>query len=91
MRSTRRSREHECRPWLADGDRRFGRRCEVVLDEAGAEIRKLQRGLTKICAWTKRIEVDGRWISVDDFLREYLGLHLTHGISIEGARLFKEE
>lgn len=64
---------------------------ERRLTEATAEIKKLQSGLIKVCAWTKRIEVEGRWISVDDFLRDHLGLNLTHGISIEGARLFKEE
>lgn len=64
---------------------------EKRLDEAAAEIRKLQRNLIKICAWTKRIQVEGRWISVDDFLRDHLRLNLTHGISIEGARMLKEE
>ena len=64
---------------------------EQRLYEAAAEIKKLRQSLIKICAWTKRIEVNGRWISVDDFLKDHLGLKLTHGISIEGARLFKEE
>ena len=64
---------------------------ERRLDEATTEIKKLQRSLIKVCAWTKRIEVDGRWISVDEFLRDHLRLKLTHGISIEGARLLKEE
>ena len=63
---------------------------ERRLDQATAEIAKLQRSLLKICAWTKRIEVDGRWMSVDEFLRDHLRLRLTHGISIEGARLFKD-
>ncbi|MDQ6939589.1 MAG: PAS domain S-box protein [Verrucomicrobiota bacterium] len=64
---------------------------EQRLYEAAAEIKKLRQSLIKVCAWTKRIEVDGRWISVDDFLKDHLGLKLTHGISIEGARLLKEE
>ncbi len=64
---------------------------EQRLYEAAAEIKRLRKSLIKVCAWTKRIEVDGRWISVDDFLKDHLGLKLTHGISIEGARLFKEE
>ncbi len=64
---------------------------EKRLDEATAEIRKLQRNLIKICAWTKRIQVEGRWISIDDFLRDHLRLKLTHGISIEGARMLREE
>jgi PAS domain S-box-containing protein len=63
---------------------------ERRLGEAAAAIERLQKDLIKVCAWTKRIEVDGRWISVDDFLRDHLRLQLTHGISIEGARLFKE-
>jgi PAS domain S-box-containing protein len=63
---------------------------ERRLGEAAAEIKRLQHSLIKVCAWTKRIEVDGRWITVDDFLKDHLRLQLTHGISIEGARLFKE-
>ena len=61
------------------------------LDLAAERIRILQRSLIKVCAWTKRIELNGRWISVDEFLRDHLRLNLTHGISIEGARLLKEE
>ncbi len=61
------------------------------LDEATAEIQKLQGGLLKICAWTKRVYVDGQWISVDEFLRDRLRLKLTHGMSVEGGRLFKEQ
>ena len=61
------------------------------LDEAAAQIEELRNGLLKICAWTKRIEIDGRWISVDEFLSDHLHLKLTHGMSLEGARLFQSE
>ena len=61
------------------------------LDEAAAQIEELRNGLLKICAWTKRIEIDGRWISVDEFLSDHLHLKLTHGMSLEGARLFQNE
>lgn len=64
---------------------------ERRLDEASALIKKLQQDLIKVCAWTKRVQVEGRWIPVDEFLRDHLRLNLTHGISIEGARLFKDE
>ena len=64
---------------------------ERQLSEAAAEIEALRNGLLKICAWTKRIEIDGRWISVDEFLSDHLHLKLTHGMSLEGARLFKKE
>ena len=52
-----------------------------------AEIEKLRSGLLKICAWTKQIEVDGRWVPIDEFLRDFLQLRLTHGISETGIAL----
>ena len=61
------------------------------LARADAEIRRLRRGLLKVCAWTKRIEVDGRWISIEDFLSHYLELQLTHGMSEEAVRLFGKQ
>jgi PAS domain S-box-containing protein len=64
---------------------------ERQLGEASAEIAKLRKGLLKICAWTKRIEIDGHWIPVDEFLSGHLHLKLTHGMSVEGARLFQKE
>lgn len=64
---------------------------ERQLEAASAEIAKLRKGLLKICAWTKRIEIDGRWIPVDEFLSDHLHLKLTHGMSVEGARLFQKE
>lgn len=33
-----------------------------------------------ICAWTKRIRVDGEWISFEEFLSNQLGKKVTHGI-----------
>lgn len=64
---------------------------EQQLSAATAEIEKLRSGLLKICAWTKRIQIDDRWISVDEFLHDHLHLNLTHGMSVEGARIFKQE
>lgn len=45
------------------------------------EIEELRAGLLTICAWTKRIQHHGRWMSVDEFLSQHLHLKLTHGIS----------
>jgi PAS domain S-box-containing protein len=64
---------------------------EAPLSEAAVRIEELRNGLLKICAWTKRIQIEGRWISVDEFLREHLHLNLTHGMSVEGGRIFKGE
>lgn len=42
----------------------------------------------RVCAWTKKIYHEGRWISFDEFLIERLGFTITHGISPEAeARL----
>jgi PAS domain S-box-containing protein len=62
---------------------------EPQLSEAAARMEELRNGLLKICAWTKRIQIEGRWISVDEFLRDHLHLNLTHGMSVEGGRIFK--
>ena len=61
---------------------------EEKLAAADDEIRRLRKGLLKVCAWTKSIEVDGKWISIDDFLSHYLQLRLTHGMSEEAERNF---
>lgn len=61
---------------------------EQQLHAAAAEIERLRQGMIKICTWTKRIEVDGQWLTVDDFLSRYLHLNLTQTMSDEAVRLF---
>jgi PAS domain S-box-containing protein len=87
-------RDEEARPrfFIAQiQDIRERKENERQLSESAAEIEKLRNGLLKICAWTKRIEIDGRWIPVDEFLSNHLHLKLSHGMSAEGARLFRKE
>jgi PAS domain S-box-containing protein len=67
------------------------RESEQQLSAAAKEIQELRKQLVKVCAWTKRIQINDRWISVDEFLRNHLHLNLTHGMSIEGARLFNPD
>jgi len=61
---------------------------EAKLHAATAEIRQLREGLLKVCAWTKRIEVQGRWLPIEEFLTQHLHLRLTHGMSEEAVKLF---
>lgn len=61
---------------------------EQQLAKAVAEIKRLQEGLLKVCTWTKRIRIDDRWISLDEFLTEHLHLKLTPGTSVRGGRMF---
>ena len=64
---------------------------EQELAAAAAKIQKLQESLLKICTWTKRIEMDGKWISVDQFLSEHLNLKLTPATSVQGGLKIEPE
>ena len=58
---------------------------EQKLAKATAEIKRLQQRLLKICTWTKRIQVDGKWIPIDEFLTRNLHLKLTPGTSVQSG------
>ena len=64
---------------------------EERLAKAAAEIKRLQERLLKICTWTKRIYVDGKWISVDEFLTRNLHLKVTPGTSVQGGPLGSDQ
>jgi PAS domain S-box-containing protein len=64
------------------------RKMEKLMDELKASqstIETLREGLVTVCAWTKRIQHEGRWMTMDEFLKDHLHLKLTHGISAEAA------
>jgi len=58
------------------------------LQQSTAEITNLRSKLLTICAWTKRVRCGDRWMSVDEFLVNELGLCLTHGMSTEAEEEF---
>lgn len=49
--------------------------------EQAADLQKL----ITVCAWTRKIRLDGEWMSLEDFLVNKLGLSITHGIDPEIA------
>jgi hypothetical protein len=55
------------------------------LKESQGTIDILRQGLVTVCSWTKRIQHEGRWMTMDEFLKDHLHLKLTHGISTEAA------
>jgi K+-sensing histidine kinase KdpD len=61
------------------------------LQQSTQEIRKLQSGLQVVCAWTKRIKLEGKWVTLDEFLTSKLNVHVTHGISPEAFEEVKKE
>jgi hypothetical protein len=42
-------------------------------------------GLILVCAWTRRVQWQGRWISFEEYLARRFDLQCTHGISDEAA------
>lgn len=79
--TARKAAENALHESLADKERLLGE-----LRAAQEESLALRKGLLTVCAWTKRIKHDGRWMSMDEFLSKYLHLNLTHGISDEGLK-----
>ena len=66
------------------------KKSEEELAKAAAEMKRLQDRLLKICTWTKRIQVDGKWITVDKFLTDHLHLKLTPATSVPGSVRFED-
>jgi hypothetical protein len=62
---------------------------EKALDEiqrSTEQTRRLQGQLQVVCAWTKRINVEGRWIALDEFLTSKLNTPITYGVSPEAMQ-----
>ena len=64
---------------------------EEQLAKATSQIKRVQERLLKICTWTKRIYVDGKWITVDKFLTEHLHLKLTPATSVQGGPMAEDK
>jgi K+-sensing histidine kinase KdpD len=65
---------------------RVRRRLELALADltrATEETTKLQRQLHVVCAWTKRINIEGKWIPLDEFLTDKLSAKFSYGVSPE--------
>jgi len=56
------------------------------LRQSTAEVQRLQDQMQVICAWTKRVHVGDKWMTIEEFLGEYLHIKLSHGISPEAMK-----
>ena len=54
-----------------------------ALQRATEEIKKLQSDIQMVCAWSKRIQFQGRWMEFDEFLKHNLHVNISHGMSRE--------
>ena len=50
------------------------------------ELRRLQSQMQVVCAWTKRINIEGRWVALDEFLTEQLNAKISYGVSPEAMK-----
>jgi hypothetical protein len=65
------------------------RELEKALEEikrSTEETRRLQGQLQVVCAWTKRINLEGRWVALDEFLTSKLNTQITYGVSPEAMQ-----
>jgi K+-sensing histidine kinase KdpD len=68
---------------------RVRRELEQALEEtrrAAEEVRRVQSQMQVVCAWTKRINVEGRWVALDEFLTDQLNAKVTYGVSPEAMQ-----
>ncbi len=47
--------------------------------------------LIRVCAWTKRICIQGEWITIEEFFKRYMDKDVTHGASPEVLASFLDE
>ncbi|MFT3868319.1 MAG: CHASE3 domain-containing protein [Nibricoccus sp.] len=52
-------------------------------------IRKLQ-GFVKMCAWSRTIEFEGKWMTFESYLYKRFGLQTSHGMSPQEFERFEE-
>jgi len=81
---------------MADGlevDSRFLRHSARLWEKTPDEInrsteavRRLQVQMQVVYAWTERINVEGRWIALDEFLTNNLNTKLTYGVSSQAMQ-----
>ena len=66
-------------------------RALAELQDSTREIRDLQSELQVVCAWTHRLRIEGRWVTLDEFLTNTLNVKISHGISPEALAKIKRE
>lgn len=53
-------------------------------------VRELE-GLITVCAWTRRVQWEGKWLSFEEYLAKRFNLFCTHGICEEAAEKMRQE
>jgi hypothetical protein len=59
----------------------------IITSRRAAQLQTVSKLLT-MCAWTKKVKVQGEWIPVEDYLTKHVGLTISHGMTEDSAREF---
>ncbi len=63
---------------------------DAEMELAQKKIKKLEDIVT-MCAWSGKIQMDGKWVKIEQFLEKQFGIRVSHGISEEEAeKVFKQ-
>jgi hypothetical protein len=52
---------------------------------------KQLRQLMTVCAWTKEVKHDGRWVALEEFLKARFNFDTSHSISERGRKVLRGE
>ncbi|MFQ3597492.1 MAG: tetratricopeptide repeat protein [Chloroherpetonaceae bacterium] len=63
---------------------------DAEIDLAQKKIKRLEEIVT-MCAWSGKIQMNGKWVKIEEFLNKRFGIKVSHGISEEEAeKVFKQ-
>src|SRR5262245_54669690 len=62
-------------------------------EDVSTELERLHRlrEIVRMCAWTRRLELGGEWLSVENYLERRFGIQVSHGISTEALHALEQE
>ena len=52
---------------------------------------KKHQNIVRMCAWTRKLEIDGQWVSVEEYLQRRFGLLVSHGICEDVLKNFHSD
>lgn len=61
------------------------------LAEHRASVDHRQNQPIRMCAWTKRVDLEGQWVSIEEFLQRRFGVLVTHGVSEEALAMIERD
>jgi GAF domain-containing protein len=63
------------------------------IENVSTELERLSRlrEIVTMCAWTRRLELEGEWLSVENYLERRFGIEVSHGISAEALHALERE